>query len=69
MMIKLGLGDLLLRENEIGIVQSINNTEWGLVYKIYWIWSLEGLAGHTSIPDSLICKSFMKRFKHIKAKR
>ena len=62
----LEIGDLLLRADEIGIVRSINETPYGLIFVIYWSWGQDNLVGCTEIPEQLLCEPFFERFQHIK---
>jgi len=61
----LQVGDLLLRNSEMGIVRSISETPYGLIFNVYWAWA--DTCGSTIIPQQLLCKAFFKKFIHIKA--
>ena len=65
---KLEIGDLLIRNNEVGIVQRAYITPYGITYRVYWTWNIEGFYGFTEIPDTLLSKMFFSRFQHIKKK-
>ncbi len=62
----LEVGDLLARGEEIGIVRSIEDTPYGLIFIVYWTWSNDNLTGCTAIPEQLLCEPFFDRFQHIK---
>ena len=60
----LQVGDLLLRNSAMGIVKSISETPYGLVFNVYWAWD-DGY-GATIIPQVLLCDAFFKKFTLIK---
>ena len=62
----LEVGDLLMRSDEVGVVSSISETPYGLIYSVHWTWTLEGFCGVTNIPCALLCKPFFDKFTHIK---
>lgn len=62
----LEVGDLLLRCTEIGIVGSITETPYGLIFKVYWTWATDESDGTIEIPEALLCDAFFERFKLIK---
>jgi len=64
----LEVGDLLIRDEEVGIVHKIKETTWGLIYSVYWTWNKDGLFGTTKIPEQLLCYEFFKKFEHVKGK-
>ena len=60
----LQVGDLLLRNAEMGIVRSISETPYGLIFNVYWTWA--DTYGVTAIPQVLLCDAFFKKFTLIK---
>ena len=65
---KLEVGDLLIRDDEVGIVQKIYITPYGNTYRVYWTWTIEGFTGFTDIPSCLLDEGFFKRFDRIRKK-
>ena len=62
----LQVGDLLLRSTEIGIIRSVSETPYGLVFQIYWTWATDESDGIIQIPEGMLCDAFFERFKLIK---
>ena len=62
----LEVGDLLLRGTEIGVIKSILETPYGLLFSIYWTWATDESDGVVQIPEGMLCDAFFERFKLIK---
>ena len=62
----LEVGDLLLRSNDVGVVTDALETDYGLLYRVYWTWAIDGKSGMTEIHESQLTKAFFTKFKHVK---
>ena len=63
----LEVGDLLLRNKDVGVVHSAQKTPYGVVYQIYWRWE-DNKEGTVLIPQVLLCEPFFKKFTLVRKK-